>query len=201
MSKEISTALDLDDVMDFDFFDFSDIDPIDLKKEAIAANLCSLMAFKNISRVELAEKLDWKLSQVSKVLSGRQNLTISTISKVCFALNYDFQISFHEKHEQLNVQPWERNLQTIVNLQENNESIEQWHTLYKKQSPVEVVIDILSNKICDHYLSPISINSYKKNDLREERASIVNPHLKALKHDEQSNLSSVKLLYKDYCNV
>ena len=39
MIKEISTALDLDDVMDFDFFDFSDIDPIDLKKEAIASLL------------------------------------------------------------------------------------------------------------------------------------------------------------------
>ncbi|KQG97047.1 hypothetical protein APC57_03975 [Acinetobacter baumannii] len=201
MSKEISTVLALDDVMDFDFFDFSNLDPIDLKKEAIAANLCSLMAFKNISRVELAKKLNWKLSQVSKVLSGKQNLTISTISKVCFALNYDFQISFHEEHEQLNVQPWERNLQSIVSLKENSESIENWHTLYKKQSPVEIVIDILSNNACDHYLSPISVNSYKNNELHEKRASIVNPHLKTLKHDEESNSSSVKLLYKDFCNV
>ena len=198
MSKEISTALNLDDVMDFDFFDFSDIDPIDLKKDAIAADLCALMAFKNISRVELAKKLNWKLSQVSKVLSGKQNLTISTISKVCFALKYDFQISFHEEHEQLNVQPWERNLQSIVNLKNN--TTENWHVLYKKQSPVEIVIDILSNKVSDYYLTPISVNSYNnKMTLGEKKTSVVNPHLKALQRNEAPSLT--KVLYKDLCNV
>ena len=185
MSKEISTALNLDDVMDFDFFDFSDLDPIDLKKDAIAADLCALMAFKNISRVELAKKLNWKLSQVSKVLSGKQNLTISTISKVCFALKYDFQISFHEEHEQLNLK---------------NNTTENWHVLYKKQSPVEIVIDILSNKVSDYYLTPISVNSYNnKMTLGEKKTSVVNPHLKALQRNEAPSLT--KVLYKDLCNV
>ena len=42
MNKEISnTYLDDDDIGDFDFFDFSDVDPIEVKKASVAANLSS----------------------------------------------------------------------------------------------------------------------------------------------------------------
>ncbi len=200
MTKEISTTSD--NVMDFDFFDFSDFDPIDLKKEAIAADLCALMAFKNISRSELAKKLDWKLSQLSKVLSGKQNLTIGTISKVCFALDYDFQISFHEEHEQLNVQPWERDLPTIVNLKDDNSHKENWYVLYKKQSPLEVVIDILQNEIKDYYLSPVAIKSYTNDRIIETKGNtVINPVLKQRKLSAPASVNFLYSLNKDLCNA
>ena len=58
---------------EFDLFDFSNLDPIDIKKESIASNLSALISFSGIKRKELAKKLNQKESQLSKTLSGKEN--------------------------------------------------------------------------------------------------------------------------------
>lgn len=93
---------------EFDLFDFSNLDPIDIKKESIASNLSALISFSGIKRKELAKKLNQKESQLSKTLSGKENLTIKTISKIAFVLDYDFEIVFHKNNSiPAYIQPWE----------------------------------------------------------------------------------------------
>ena len=95
-----------------DLFDFSDADPVDTKKTSIASNFCALIHHVGISRTELAEKLCWKPSRVSKVLDGSQNMTIKTMVELAVALDYDFDIHFHKINEHRSLQPWEDNLLT-----------------------------------------------------------------------------------------
>lgn len=98
-----------------ELFDFSDVDPVEIKKTAIASNFCALIDHAGLNRAELAKKLDWKPSRLSKVLNGTQNLTIKTIVELCVALDYDFDIHFHKANEHRSLQPWESNLLMQVN--------------------------------------------------------------------------------------
>lgn len=45
-----------------------------------------------MTQKELADKLGWKTSRVSKVLHGTSNLTLKTIFDVCEALETDFDV-------------------------------------------------------------------------------------------------------------
>lgn len=109
--NEIMSLQDPKDFFD-DLFNFSEEDPVDIKKTSIASNFCALIHHSGVSRVELAEKLDWKLSRISKVLNGSQNLTIKTMVELAVALDYDFDIHFHKINEHRSLQPWEDNLLT-----------------------------------------------------------------------------------------
>ena len=109
--NEIMSMQDPEDFFD-DLFNFSEEDPVDIKKTSIASNFCALIHHSGVSRAELAEKLDWKLSRISKVLNGSQNLTIKTMVEIAVALDYDFDIHFHKINEHRSLQPWEDNLLT-----------------------------------------------------------------------------------------
>lgn len=151
MSKQISnTYLECEDIGDFDFFDFSDVDPIDIKKGSVAANLSALMVYSNITQSQLAKKLKWKASRLSKVLSGQQNLTLKTIADITFALEYDFELCFHKPSETLTAQPWEKKLNTL----EVKEPKKTKHYLiWQIQTAQQVVHDIQSEKSKDFYIS------------------------------------------------
>lgn len=82
------------------------------KKHLLLLIFCALIHHSGVSRAELAEKLDWKLSRISKVLNGSQNLTIKTMVELAVALDYDFDIHFHKINEHRSLQPWEDNLLT-----------------------------------------------------------------------------------------
>lgn len=104
---------------DFDFFDFSDVDPFFAKRNAVANELLALISHENISRKKLSENLEWAPSRLSKVLSGEQNLTVKTITAISLALGYDFSIYFHKIHKKEMVQPWEKTTE-IANLSKIN---------------------------------------------------------------------------------
>jgi len=167
MNKEISnTYLDDEDIGDFDFFDFSDVDPIEVKKASVAANLSALIAYSHITQSQLAKKLNWKASRLSKVLSGQQNLTLKTISDISFALEYDFELCFHKPSETLTVQPWEKKLNTLEVREPRNT---QHYLIWQIQTAQQVEEDIKSERPKDFYISCMNYG-------REET-----PHIKRTK--------------------
>lgn len=150
MTKEITSSFD-----DFDFFDFSDVDPIEVKKSAVANELCALMAHKNLSRARLAERLNWKASRLTKVLSGQQNLTVKTITEVATALEYDFKLCFYKSYEVIHVQPWEKSLRSIPRVIEEKTSSKQF-MIWQLQTRDEVKKDFENNEFRAFYISTLN---------------------------------------------
>lgn len=157
MKKENHNTEIIED-SDFDFFDFSDVDPFFAKKNAVANELLALISHENTSRKELSEKLKWAPSRLSKVLSGEQNLTVKTITAISLALGYDFSIYFHKIYKKEMVQPWEK--------PSDISSISHTHTVkeiakYKLnvhiQSKEDVMMDLLCGRGKERYLS-LSVN-------------------------------------------
>lgn len=70
----------------------------ELKAQEVAVNLATVVAQSGMTQKELANKLGWKTSRVSKVLHGASNLTLKTLFQVCEALDIDFDIHFGGKH-------------------------------------------------------------------------------------------------------
>lgn len=150
MTTEITNSFD--DIGDFDFFDFSDVDPVEVKKSAIANDLCALIAHENLSRAKLAKKLNWKPSRLSRVLSGKQNLTVRTITEIAVALEYDFKVYFHKAQEVLYVQPWESTLRSTPKVIEQKSSSKNYF-VWNLQTCDEVEHDIQTNNAKDFYIS------------------------------------------------
>ena len=70
----------------------------ELKAQDIAVKLASAVAQSGMTQKELADKLGWKTSRMSKVLHGASNLTLKTMFQVCEALGIDFDVHFGGKH-------------------------------------------------------------------------------------------------------
>lgn len=66
----------------------------ELKAQKVSVDLSSAFAKSGLSQKELADKLGWKASRVSKVLHGGSNLTLKTLFEICEALETDFDIQF-----------------------------------------------------------------------------------------------------------
>lgn len=62
----------------------------ELKAQEMAVELAAAVAEAGITHKQLAEKLGWKTSRVSKVLHGATNLTLKTLFELCEALELDF---------------------------------------------------------------------------------------------------------------
>ncbi len=78
------------------------------KKSEVGADLAALVAFVGITRKTFAEKLGWKESRVSTVLSGDENLTLKTIYECCRELGFDFQVAIRTEGQSRFSQPWEQ---------------------------------------------------------------------------------------------
>lgn len=143
---------------EFDFFDFSDVDPFFTKKNAVANELLALISHENISRKQLCESLDWAPSRLSKVLSGEQNITVKTITAISLALGYDFSIYFHKIHKKEMVQPWEKT-SYISNISQANtiSEIKKYNINVHIQSKEDVMMDLLCGRGKESYLS-VSVN-------------------------------------------
>jgi len=70
----------------------------ELKAQEVAVQLANAVARSGLTQKELADRLGWKTSRVSKVLHGASNLTLKTMLQVCEALGIDFDIHFGGKH-------------------------------------------------------------------------------------------------------
>jgi hypothetical protein len=78
------------------------------KREDIAITLCGLLHEAAISRADLARKLDWKPSRVTRALSGNENLTINTIATILAAAGKDFDVVVRNRRAVRALQPWEK---------------------------------------------------------------------------------------------
>lgn len=141
-----------DDYIDA-FSDVSPVDPFELKKIYLATQLAALMSYSGKTRSEMAEKLGWQKSRVTKVLSGHDNLTIKSICEFSTHLGYDFDVIFHsdEQPRPRPRQPWQ-----IQEIEKSNLPIGSLQIInlpLQSQSPYEVFVDILSGNAKPNYLS------------------------------------------------
>lgn len=64
----------------------------ELKTQQLSIELASALAKTGMTQKQLAEKLDWKTSRVSKVLHNGTNITLRTLFDICEAMNIDFEV-------------------------------------------------------------------------------------------------------------
>lgn len=84
--------------------------PVDLSEiqmELVAADLAILLKHSGFSRADIARKLGWKKSRITRMLSGDSNLTIRTIHQFADALGYSFDVVFHNQESPKPKQPWQ----------------------------------------------------------------------------------------------
>ncbi|MCL5041547.1 MAG: helix-turn-helix domain-containing protein [Gammaproteobacteria bacterium] len=72
----------------------------ELKAQQVAVDLAEVFARTNLTQQELADRLGWKKSRVSKVLHGATNLTLKTLFQMSEAMDSDFQVVFGDKSHQ-----------------------------------------------------------------------------------------------------
>jgi len=65
----------------------------------LGEDICRLMRDQQISRAEVAERLDVSRAYVTKVLNGNPNLTIKTLLKLSDALGRELAIRFIPKSD------------------------------------------------------------------------------------------------------
>jgi len=158
---------------EFDFFDFSDVEPFFTKKNAVANELLALISHESISRKELCEALNWAPSRLSKVLSGEQNITVKTITAISLALGYDFSIYFHKIYKKEMVQPWEKTsyISSISQINTISE-IKKYNINVHIQSKEDVMLDLLRGRGKESYLS-VSVNekAFKNKEIEKKESN------------------------------
>jgi transcriptional regulator with XRE-family HTH domain len=96
----------LRDLLNVEFDEHAEI--LRNKREDAAIELCDLLHQVGISRAELARKLDWKPSRVTRALSGKENLTLNTLAEIINAAGMDYDLVFRKKGSCRSFQPWDR---------------------------------------------------------------------------------------------
>ena len=64
------------------------------KQLEIAYQILQLRKKKKISQAQLAKKIGTKQSNVARIESGQQNLSVDTLDKIAGALGYELKIGF-----------------------------------------------------------------------------------------------------------
>jgi transcriptional regulator with XRE-family HTH domain len=67
----------------------------------VTRDLLVFMEKAEISKVEVAEKLKKSKAYISQVLSGSRNMTLGTLSDVCFAIGAQIEINVFDAEEEL----------------------------------------------------------------------------------------------------
>lgn len=70
------------------------------KAQDVAMGLATVVYRSGLNRAQLAEKLGWKPSRVSRILTGNTNVTIKTIFQICRAINLDFDLVLRNAQEE-----------------------------------------------------------------------------------------------------
>lgn len=87
------------------------------KRDDVAITLTGLLHACQVSRADLARKISWKPSRVTRALSGKENLTINTLAEIINAVGGDFDILIRQRGVARALQPWESNA-VVGNLME-----------------------------------------------------------------------------------
>lgn len=95
----------LHDLLDVEYDEHAEI--LRNQREDAAMALTGLLNQAGISRAELARKLDWKPSRVTRALSGNENLTLNTLTSIAEAGGMAFDIVFRPKGTCRKFQLWE----------------------------------------------------------------------------------------------
>lgn len=81
---------------------------VEFKKQEIAVHLINLIHHKDISRAGLARLLGWTPSRITKILSGSENMTVETLSRIHQALDVDFDLVSRPTGKARARQMWDR---------------------------------------------------------------------------------------------
>lgn len=107
LKSEISASTNVDisamwaESMEDDDFRF------EIKAQRVAVDLARATAELGLSQAQLAEKLNWSPSRVSRVLHGSMNITLRTLQEFATALNLEFDIIYRQACNVRAAQPWE----------------------------------------------------------------------------------------------
>lgn len=142
------------------FGDIYDVDMSAMQMESIASDLVFLLKHSGLSRSELASRLGWNKSRVTRILSGDENLTIKTITSVAECLGYGFDVIFYNENYEQPKQPWH------IDRINKSVSAEPVHTKspfeFKFQSSKDVFNDLMKGDDADAYISISKVFDIKK---------------------------------------
>lgn len=140
------------------FTDLAPIDPFDLKKDFLGAQMAALVSFSGKSRTDLVGELGWKKSRVSNVLSGKCNLTIKSIWEFSSYLGFEFDVIFRRPSELPPRQPWQIRWSASLPMagRRFSDQLSQIASPFEIQSAGEVAIDLLAGKKKKFYISSTS---------------------------------------------
>lgn len=72
-------------------------------KERVGQRIKEIRMFElRISQDELASKIGWDRTFLSRVESGKQNITIENLNAICLALNVSLEYFFKTFNDQIN---------------------------------------------------------------------------------------------------
>jgi transcriptional regulator with XRE-family HTH domain len=91
------------------FAELDQLDPFDIKKEELAAQLAALLSYADLTRSEFAAISGWKKSRVTNVLSGDANPTFKTLWEFARCLGYEADLNFRTPNAVAVKQPWQLN--------------------------------------------------------------------------------------------
>lgn len=83
-------------------------DSFEVKKSEVGVDLANLVSYVGVSHAEIAKRLGWKPSRVSRVLSGKENLTLRTVNEIVSSVDYEFDVIFRPHKYTKPSQPWVR---------------------------------------------------------------------------------------------
>jgi len=108
------------------------------KAQDVAIALASAVEKAGLSRGELAKKLEWKPSRVTKVLTGSSNLTLKTMFEVCRAIGLEFDVVLRKASERVEVVDPDKHRaiyqETINNLHRSRQLLDAATQLHRKVS-------------------------------------------------------------------
>ena len=79
----------------------------DIKAQSVSIDLVRAISECGFSQADVAHKLGWSASRVSRVLHGAPNLTLRTLHELSSALSLEFDVIYRKAGEHRAPQPWE----------------------------------------------------------------------------------------------
>lgn len=80
------------------------------RRITVISHLAVLVAESGQSRAKVAEKASMKPAQLSRMLGDDANLTLDSISRICEATGYDFDVVFRRATQLAALQPWQQRI-------------------------------------------------------------------------------------------
>lgn len=80
----------------------------EIKAQTVAIDIVRAMTEIGLTQTQVAEKLGWKPSRVSRVLHGAPNVTLRTLNDLATALGFEFDVIYRRAGQRRAPQPWER---------------------------------------------------------------------------------------------